>query len=116
GQFDGEISETEFFVHADLRPDTGIANVVGGTLEPGITAEFSGSGDRVKDPESLPCPNIESANIPLGVVPNSRSSTCTMRRAYDDRISGNGRSGVQPDFSGVRIQFLIVVGLQIENP
>src|SRR5262249_24568757 len=46
---------------------------------------------------------------------NSRSSTRTMRRAHDDGVSGNNRSGVQPEFSCDRIQFLIVVQLQIDD-
>jgi len=53
GQFDGEVRESEIFVHTDLSPDAAVAVDVRRLVFPRVVTEFAGSGNGVKDPQSL---------------------------------------------------------------
>src|SRR5262249_49316711 len=67
-QFDRKIDQSEFFIHTDLPPYAGVAHVVGGLVEPRITAKLAGLWNGVENPQTFAGAHIESADLSFCVV------------------------------------------------
>ncbi len=68
GRFDGQVDQAELFVDGDLRPDAGVAGVLGRAVEPGIVAEFAFDRNGVEDPEALAGADVEAADVAFVVA------------------------------------------------
>src|ERR1035438_4935049 len=68
GRFDRQVDQAELLIHGDLRPDAGVAGVVGGTVFPAVVAQFVLERDGVEDPESLAGAHVEAAHVAFVVA------------------------------------------------
>src|SRR6516164_7577604 len=108
-----KIGKAEFFVHADLRPNTGVARVVRGIVFPSIVAKFAGSRNGMEDPEALTGLHVKSAHIALHILLAFGRAAIQMSGADDYGVTSNQGCGVKSDFAIYQIYLLVVVELQI---
>src|SRR5207302_9120126 len=97
GQLDGKVGHSKFFVDADLAPDAGIACVSSRVVFPRFGPVFVGQRDGMENPEALSGPDIESPDVPLHILLAHRNAAGLMRRADDDGVARDDRSGVESD-------------------
>ncbi len=112
---DRQIGHPQFFIDRDLTPDTCVAGVRRRVLLPRVAAELTRLRNRVEDPQPLPCPDVEPADVTLVVDLAARHAAGHVRGADDHRVSCDDRRGVQANLAFDGVDDLIVVLLQIDN-
>ena len=115
GQLYRQVHHSQFFVHADLAPHTGIAGILGGAVLPRLISILARQRNSVKDPEALARPDVEPADVTLHVLFALRNSARPVRGADHDGIASHDRRCMQSDFAGDRVDFLIVIELQVDG-
>src|SRR5436190_11652077 len=115
-QFDRQVRHAELLVDADLTPDAGVAGVRPRVPLPRVVAEFARRRNGVEDPEALPGPDVEAANIPFDVRAAGRDAARLVRGADDDDVARDDRRGMQTDFPAQRIDWLIHFEHQVDRP
>jgi hypothetical protein len=69
----------------------------------------------VENPQPLSGPHVVAADVPLHVGLAARDATGPVGGADDDDVVADHRSGMETDFAGDRVDFLIVLGLQVHH-
>jgi hypothetical protein len=70
----------------------------------------------MEDPQAFAGPCVVPPHVALDVAHALRVSAGPVRRADDDDAAGDDGRGVQPDFAGDRVDLLVVLELQIDDP
>src|SRR5947209_4009910 len=68
----------------------------------------------MEDPQSFTCADIEATDVALHILLAAWHAAGSVGGADDDNVFGDNRSGMQPDFAGDEIDFLIVIEFQID--
>src|SRR5690242_3532846 len=117
--FHREVDETEFFVHRDLRPHTGVAIDGPRVVLPAVVAELTWAGNRVEGPQQLAGAHVERAHETFRVVVRRDGRAFTERRTDDRHVFHDGRRRMPSDLSGLEIDWLPVAehraDLQIDD-
>jgi hypothetical protein len=85
-------------------------------VQPGVVAEFARRRDGVEDPQPLAGPHVEAAHVALDVTPACRHAARPAGGADDDDVLDDDRRSVEADLARVRIDDLVVVLFQIDQP
>src|SRR6185295_11687369 len=96
-------------------PHAGVAGVRPRILLPRVVAVLAGERNRVEDPETLSGARVVTADETFLVNAALRLSAGQMRRADDDDVLGDRRSGVQSHLADGQVDRLIVVLFQIDD-
>src|SRR4029077_12325334 len=96
-------------------PYAGVAGVRQGVFVPRVCAIFTRLGNGVENPEPLAGVHIEAANIASDISAALRIAAGEVRRADDHHILGDERRGMQAYLAGHKVDFLIVVELEIDR-
>src|ERR1700674_1531984 len=103
GRLDWEIDQAKVFVHSDLVPDASVAVVGPGSVQPGVVAELTLSGDGVELPNLFPGPSIKRANQTFGVVMAFNSRAFSHRGTHDHHVSSYRRRRMDADLASLQI-------------
>ena len=111
-----QVDDAELEVGADLPPHPGVAGVAPRVVQPTVVAELVRARDRVEDPLAHAGVRVEAADVALRVAHRAGRAAGDVRGPDDDRVAGHQRRGVQPDLAGQRIDLLIHVLHQVDDP
>src|SRR5690242_17057594 len=112
-----KVNQAQLLVCRHLRPHSRVAGVFGGAVQPGVVAEFAFLGNCVEDPQALAGAHIKPAHIALVVAHALGREALPEGSADDNRVFGDNRSRLYPDFSRSKIGLdgLVVVELQVHG-
>src|SRR5438067_1019531 len=80
-RFYRQIHQPERFIHADLRPNAGVAGVFRRAVEPGVVPRFALFWNGMENPEALAGAHVEAAHIAFVVAHALRRHALAKRRA-----------------------------------
>src|ERR1700687_684049 len=63
GRLYRQVGKPQFLVDRHLRPETRVARMLGGDIEPRVVAELAPARDRVEDPQALTRAHVERADV-----------------------------------------------------
>src|SRR5689334_11003493 len=116
-RFDGQIDESQILVHRDLRPDAGVAGVLGRSVEPRLGSRLALLRNRVEGPEALASAHVEAADVAFVVPETLRRRPFAKRRADDDHVAPHHRRALKSDLAGYEVGHdrLIDVRLEVDG-
>ena len=113
---DRQIRDAELFVDRQLTPEAGVSGIRPRVFQPRVVAELTGLRNRVEDPAALAGSRVEGSHEALRVRAAPRRAAGAVRGADEDDVSGDDGRAVPGDIGGDRIELLVVVLLQIDDP
>ncbi|CUS46044.1 hypothetical protein MGWOODY_Smn2499 [hydrothermal vent metagenome] len=115
GQLDRQIDQAKLLIGRHLRPDAGIAGLVGIAVQPAVVTILTLFRDRVENPFALAGAHIERADIAFHVEAGRRHVARGVGRADHDHVLHHQGRRVQADISGDRVDLLVEILLQVDD-
>ena len=115
GGFHGQVHRVQLGIYRYLRPHPCIAGVAAGISFPGFIAVLTLLRNGMKYPQAFAGADIEAANEAFHIFPAPGIATGTMGGANDDNIVCHDGGGVQTDVSGINVDGLVQVLLEIDD-
>ncbi len=110
-----QVGQAEVLVDGDLRPDAGVAVLLGRAAQPRVVPELARFRDRVEDPQALAGADVERADVALVVPVRLGREPLAERGADEHDVLGHDRGRLQADLAREEIDVLIVVALEVDG-
>ncbi len=111
----GKVGEAQVLVDGHLRPDAGVAVLLGRAAQPRVVPELTRFRDRVEDPQALARADVERADVALVVPVRLGREPLAERGADEHHVLGHDRGRLQADLARDEIDVLIVVALEVDG-
>src|SRR5207237_7974377 len=99
GRLGVEVDGSQRFIRREWSPDTRVARVFGGSIQPSLVSGFALAGNRVEDPQFLSGADVEGHDVALHIFLVRVHAALSERGTDHDDIIGNNRCGTVSDLA-----------------